>query len=145
MPCSLTNALYTDTFSLDLVQTINEDRTMPDVRITLTTELRDALKREGNFCSIVRNMIAALFHVDFSAVAVKLEEYAPGCEEHRPHASITVTIRETDDLKAQQQTKTQVLADKLKMIVVRNTTTTVDWEVKAVLDLGLRTTASADG
>lgn len=115
---------------------------MPDVRISVTTEFISKVTDQSGFCRNVREIVSKLFGIELAGVAVKLEHYAPGCEDERPSVSVGVTIGEGD--RASKQTElVQTLAKQVKPIADKAIGGNAG-KVKTMIDLGLRKTATAE-
>lgn len=114
---------------------------MPDVRISVTKGFISKIDDEPRFCCDIRKAVSKLFKIELAGIAVKLEHYAPGCDEERPSVSVGVTINQGD--RAPQQAElVQTLADQVKLIANEAIQGNAG-KVKAMIDLGLRKTATA--
>ncbi len=114
---------------------------MPDVRISVTEEFIGKVADQSKFCRRIRRTVSELFDIEFAGVAVKLEHYAPGCDEKRPSVSVGVTINQGDRAPRQAEL-VQTLANQVKPIADEAIGGNAGM-VKTMIDLGLRKTATA--
>jgi hypothetical protein len=114
---------------------------MPDVRISVTNEFIGKVNDQSKFCRRIRKTVSDLFDIQLPKVAVKLEHYAPGCDEERPSVSVGVTIGQGDRAPKQAEL-VQALADQIKPIADEAIGGDAG-EIKTMIDLGLRKTAIA--
>jgi len=114
---------------------------MPDVRISVTKEFINKVDDQSKFCCSIRKAVSKLVHIELAGVAVKLEHYAPGCDEERPPVSVGVTINQGDRAPKQAEL-VQALAHLIKPIADEAIGGNAG-KVKTMIDLGMRKTAVA--
>ena len=114
---------------------------MPDVRISVTEAYLASVKDKGRLCCKIRVLVALTFDTDIAGVATKLETYAPGCDERRPHLSVSVTI-DKEGRRERQQELAQTLVGRVKTVAAEESDMPEVGQVKVVIDLGTRTSAT---
>lgn len=114
---------------------------MPDVHVALTSKFIAKVINQREFFRNIRKAVSELFSIELPKIAVKPEYYAPGCDEGRPSVTVIVTVGQ-----GERAPKHQELAE----ILVRQVKPIADkaiggdaGEVKAIIDLELRKTATA--
>lgn len=116
---------------------------MPDVKVT-TLSLFDATMASSSMKRVysgIRQAVCEVFDMPYSGVAVKPERLAEGCEDERPDISISVTIGDKPERRAQQQALTNQLTEKVKQVILNNATKN-NWSIKVVVRLLPTTVAS---
>jgi len=116
---------------------------MPDVRITATSSFMEKVKDEDQFCRSIRAMIYDLFQIALPNISVKLESYAPGCEEGRPPLVISVSIGQGSRAPADPGNTAAQIASYAKLIADKVVCGDAG-KVKAVFDVVTRKTATAE-
>lgn len=116
---------------------------MPICRITVTKDFQSQFRGLSNFCRSIRQIVADTFKVDVSKVSVKLENYAPGCEDGRPPVAVEVSIGEGERTPIQQEL-VDVIGAAVKDLTDQTVRGRVD-EVKVILDLERRKIAVVNG
>lgn len=112
---------------------------MLDVHVSVTSEFHAKTANLPKFCAHVRRIVEELFEVGLPSVSVKMEFYAPGCEEGRPHVAVSVTVNE-DHWAPKHDKLLQALADRIKPVA--DVAIGGDaGKVKAMIDLGIRKAA----
>ena len=114
---------------------------MPDVRILVTNRFANKVSDLAGFCCSVRTAVSKVLVFELPLVSVKLDFYAPGCEEGRPPVTVSVSINQGERTPKHAELARE-LANQMKAAADQAVTCNVG-QVKVIFDLMLRKTTTA--